>query len=187
VAGKKPSTESVRLPEVWGWSQDDLPFPDFGPGTCINCGFLCERTPGVHYLDGFEVVVDDRASGRFAFPKHGRIVWCLRRGAPLYREFEALGEDMLVEQRMRTIIEKGRNCAKFYPYREGFSPQEHAVEQRAVALELDRRRFEDKAEQERRRFEERMEHKRRKFEIVFFVALTLIGLSVAVLELVHGW
>lgn len=172
------------------WPQDDLPFPDFGPGTCINCGFLCERTPDVHFLDGYKVVVDDRASGKFALPPYSRIVWCLRRGAPLYREFKALGEDMPAEQRMRTIIEKGRDCAKFYPYQEGFSPQEHAVEQKAVALEQDRRRFEDKAEQQRRQFELGMERGRRTFEVVLGVSLGLLPLTaviIGIVALVHGW
>jgi len=170
-----------------GWSQDDLPFRDYGHGTCINCGFLSERTPGVHFLDCYEVIVDDRASGRFAQAIHGRITWCLARGANLKREVDALAEDTPVEERIRAVIMKGRDCPRFYPYREGFSPQEHASERRMAEVERDRQVFEEGMEQRRREFEKRLERERRRFEIALFVVLTFIGVAVAIVGLVHGW
>jgi len=154
-----------------------LHFPDFGPGTCINCGFLCERTLGTHFLDCREVIVDDRVRGSFGQALGGtkRTIWCFARAANLRAEFEAFG-DTPPEERMEAILERGRGCPRFFPYLEGFDPREHAAEQRAVEWEQNRRSYEEKVERERRRF-----------EVVLFAALTFIGVVVTIVGVVHGW
>ena len=177
------------MANVSGWSQDDLLFPDYGPGTCINCGFLCQRSLRTHDLLCSEIIMDDRARGTFG-PALGVTlctIWCFARGAHLPQELVDSGEDEPIEERLLTIIQKGRDCPRFYPYREGFSPPEHAAEQRMATLEQDRRNFEEKVEHQRRLFELGMERERRRFEIALFVVLTFIGVAVAIVGLVHGW
>jgi len=71
----------------------------------------------------------------------------------------------LEEAAAATAFQRERGCLKWYPYREGLSPQGHLEEQRAYEFEERREAFELKMEQERRDFEMKMEDGRRNFEV----------------------
>ncbi len=115
--------------------------PDYAPesykGRCFGCGFLAKwaQEPAAGF---FEITYDERLKGK-AYRHHvvfqGEIVTipaCLRGVVQFESENEAGSvEGMSLEEVEKLTLElfnKDRGCSKWYPYRPGFSPQQHLFE-----------------------------------------------------------
>lgn len=85
-------------------------------------------------------------------------LFCFIHAADLRAEMVDLEEQGVPgDQRQRQILEKGRNCSRWYAWRPGFDSRWHYEEVRMRQLEDERRRFEthlsERAEQaEQRRY-----------------------------------
>ena len=175
----------------------------YGPGRCINCGFLSKRRVDKPIREFHEATGVDRANGSLWTVENpfDAMPWCFMRVGQFVRETEPYIADKEKdrskpvpmaewERAMRQIIGADRNCQSFYPWQEGLLPQEHYEELRMQQLEDSRRKFEGTMEQRRREFEEKMENdrrywdektetSRRKFEFVLFlIVLIFAGLEV---------
>jgi hypothetical protein len=69
---------------------------------------------------------------------------CYRQAANLSSEIVAVREAKRISavDPAQEVINRSRQCAKFFPYEPGVDPPGHLVEEKATALEDDRRRFE---------------------------------------------
>jgi hypothetical protein len=70
---------------------------------------------------------------------------CYRQAANLSSEIIALREAKRISavDPAQEVINRSRQCSRFFPYEPGVDPSGHFVEQKAAALESDRRRFEE--------------------------------------------
>jgi hypothetical protein len=69
---------------------------------------------------------------------------CYRQAANLSREISAVREAKRISavDPAQEVINRSRQCPKFFAYEPGVDPPGHLVEEKATALEDDRRRFE---------------------------------------------
>ena len=140
-------------------------FDEYGEGSCINCGFLSQARVALNVTDFVEVPANMRASGNFG----NDCIHCFVREANLHQDALSLGTPAVGAGRyrdecVRQVIEKRRNCPRWYPWSEGYGPKEHSDEQKARELEKDRRRYEERMEERRREFEEKHEERGQRFE-----------------------
>ena len=124
---------------------------------CVDCGYLSRRArmqnggwrahEGYHEAD---TVFRKNASESFDFvPGETKSVnkgeiGCYRQAANLSGEIVAVREAKRISavDPAQEVINRSRQCAKFFAYEPGVDPPGHLVEEKATALEEDRRRFE---------------------------------------------
>jgi hypothetical protein len=124
---------------------------------CVDCGYLSRRTrmqnggwranEGYHEADtvfrknpseSFDFVPDESNA-----VSRGEIA-CYRQAANLPGEISAVREAKRISavDPAQEVINRSRQCSKFFLYEPGVDPAGHFVEEKATALEDDRRRFE---------------------------------------------
>jgi hypothetical protein len=124
---------------------------------CVDCGYLSRRAriqnggwrahEGYHEAD---TVFRKNPSESFDFvPGEANSVnkgeiGCYRQAANLPREISAVREAKRISavDPAQEVINRSRQCSKFFIYEPGVDPPGHFVEEKASALEDDRRRFE---------------------------------------------
>jgi hypothetical protein len=124
---------------------------------CVDCGYLSRRArvqnggwrthEGYHEAD---TVFRKNPSESFDFVpgasnavSKGEIS-CYRQAADLPSEISAVREAKRISavDPAQEVINRSRRCSKFFVYEPGVDPPGHFVEEKATALEDDRRRFE---------------------------------------------
>src|SRR5258708_1980163 len=124
---------------------------------CVDCGYLARRArmqiggwrahEGYHEAD---TVFRNNASESFDFVagetnavNKGEI-GCYRQAADLPGEIRAAREAKRISavDPAQEVINRSRQCSKFFVYEPGVDPPGHLVEEKAAALEDDRRQFE---------------------------------------------
>jgi hypothetical protein len=124
---------------------------------CVDCGYLSRRArpqeggwrahEGYHEAD---TVFRQHPSETFDFVpgetnalNPGEVA-CFRQAANLAGEMRAVREAKRISaiDPAQEVINRSRQCAKFFRYEPGVDPPGHFVEEKAGALEEDRRRFE---------------------------------------------
>jgi hypothetical protein len=124
---------------------------------CVDCGYLSRRarmqSGGSRPNEGYheaDPVFRKNASEAFEFVPgetntaiKGEIS-CYRQAANLPREIIAVREAKRISavDPAQEVINRSRQCSKFFVYEPGVDPAGHFVEEKASALEDDRRRFE---------------------------------------------
>ena len=124
---------------------------------CIDCGYLARRARmqngGWRANEGFyeaDTVFRKNASESFDFVPgvtnavtKGEIS-CYRQAANLPGEIIAVREAKRISavDPAQEVINRSRQCSRFFVYEPGVDPPGHFVEEKATALEDDRRRFE---------------------------------------------
>ena len=124
---------------------------------CVDCGYLARRArtqdggwrphEGYHEAD---TIFRNNASESFDFvPDETNAVnageiSCFRQAANLPGEIRAVREAKRISavDPAQEVINRSRQCSKFFIYEPGVDPPGHFVEEKATALEDDRRRFE---------------------------------------------
>lgn len=91
---------------------------------CCECGFLSVRRKGDNVL--CEAHDYWRESGQVS-PKHMYEIApvCFVMALPIAHEMAGVGKDEERPKRFVEIINKERDCAKFFPWVQGYSPKEH--------------------------------------------------------------
>jgi hypothetical protein len=124
---------------------------------CVDCGYLSRRArmqnggwrahEGYHEAD---TVFRNNPSESFDFVpgetnavNKGEIS-CYRQAANLPAEVSAVRQAKRISavDPAQEIVNRSRQCSKFFAYEPGVDPPGHLVEEKATALEDDRRRFE---------------------------------------------
>jgi hypothetical protein len=138
-----------------------LMFPDFGPGTCINCGFLAFS------FDGDLQQAQELSLRRRAYP-HGQDpinhpeplpgFWhCFVFAGNLPGEMADLEQRGVPgHERQGQIIAKGRACPEFYTWVPGRDPRWHHQDRETMRLEEMRRANDLKIAELDRRSQESM-------------------------------
>jgi hypothetical protein len=142
----------------------------------VSCGFLAKHAdPGKRPNNYFEIETAERASGKVfqhvpdAFG--GPVIT-----APIcFMGAFALGQEVIAEQNLPSVESneeaafrvflKDRECAKWFVYTPGLSPQQHLGGLAAQKQEERQYTFQQEMENERRRWEEQVEAGRRRFDI----------------------
>jgi hypothetical protein len=124
---------------------------------CVDCGYLSRRArmqnggwrahEGYHEAD---MVFRKNASESFDFvPGETNAVnkgeiGCYRQAANLPSEVSAVREAKRISavDPAQEVINRSRQCSRFFIYEPGVDPPGHFIEEKATALEDDRRRFE---------------------------------------------
>ena len=125
---------------------------------CVECGYLSRRTriqnggwrphEGYHEADA---VFRENPSESFDFVpgdtnavNKGEIS-CYRQAANLSAEISAVREAKHISavDPAQEVINRPRQCSKFFLYEPGIDPPGHFIEEKATALEEDRRRFDE--------------------------------------------
>jgi hypothetical protein len=124
---------------------------------CVDCGYLSRRArmqnggwrahEGYHEAD---TVFRKNPSESFDFVPGGTNavnkgeIGCYRQAANLPSEIIAVREAKRISavDPAQEVINRSRRCSKFFVYEPGVDPPGHFVEEKATALEDDRRRFE---------------------------------------------
>lgn len=124
---------------------------------CVECGYLSRRArmqnAGWRALEGYyeaDTVFRKNPSEVFDFvPGETNAVnkgeiGCYRQAANLPGEITAVREAKRISaiDPAEQVINRARQCSKFFVYEPGVDPPGHLVEEKATALEDDRRRFE---------------------------------------------
>jgi hypothetical protein len=125
---------------------------------CVECGYLARRarmqTGGWRGHEGYheaDSVFRQNPSEFFEFVPgetsaltEGEI-GCYRQAANLCSEVTAVREAKRISavDPAQEVINRPRQCSKFFVYEPGVDPPGHFVEEKAMALEDDRRRFEE--------------------------------------------
>jgi hypothetical protein len=124
---------------------------------CVECGYLSRRarmqTEGWRAHEGYheaDTVFRQNPSEFFEFvPGETSVVnegeiGCYRQAANLCNEIIAVREAKRISavDPAQEVINRPRQCAKFFVYEPGVDPPGHFVEEKAMALEDDRRQFE---------------------------------------------
>ena len=124
---------------------------------CVDCGYLSRRArlqnEGFRAHDGHheaDTVFRKNPSESFDFVPGGTNavnkgeISCYRQAANLANEISAVREAKPISavDPAQEVINRLRQCSKFFRYEPGVDPPGHFVEQKAIALENDRRRFE---------------------------------------------
>jgi hypothetical protein len=127
------------------------------PVRCVECGYLSRRarmqTGGWRVHEGYheaDSVFRQNPSEFFEFvPGETGVVnegeiGCYRQAANLYSEIIAVREAKRISavDPAQEVINRPRQCSKFFVYEPGVDPPGHFVEEKAMALEDDRRQFE---------------------------------------------
>lgn len=124
---------------------------------CVDCGYLSRRARmqngGWRAHEGYYEAdtvfrknpseVFDFVSGETNAVNKGEI-GCFRQAANLPGEITAVREAKRISaiDPAEQVINRTRQCSKFFIYEPGVDPPGHLVEEKATALEDDRRRFE---------------------------------------------
>ena len=124
---------------------------------CVDCGYLSRRarieSSGWRGSEGYyeaDTVFRKNASESFKFvpgnlsaEKDGEIN-CYRQAVDLSGEIRAVREAKRISavDPAQEVINRSRQCSKFFIYEPGIDPPGHLVEEKVSALEDDRRRFE---------------------------------------------
>jgi hypothetical protein len=124
---------------------------------CVDCGYLSRRArmqnggwrphEGYHEADSVfrknPSESFDFAPGETSAVTKGEIC-CYRQAANLPAEIRAVREAKRISavDPAQEVINRSRQCSKFFIYEAGVDPAGHFVEEKASALEDDRRRFE---------------------------------------------
>jgi len=131
---------------------------------CVDCGYLARRARKagqVRQHEGYhEAPVEFRQAPRAYFvfipgetnSQHQGELACYRHATNLPEEIAderkrlgfLLDENPPAEgmDETREVLNRLRQCVRFFPYEPGLSPPEHLIEQKENALENDRRTFE---------------------------------------------
>lgn len=124
---------------------------------CVDCGYLSRRARmqngGWRVHEGYheaDTVFRKNPSESFDFAPgdtnalHKGEISCYRQAADLSGEIIALREVKRISavDPAQEVINRSRQCAKFFVYEPGVDPPGHLVEEKATLLEDDRRRFE---------------------------------------------
>ncbi len=124
---------------------------------CVDCGYLSRRAQiqsgGWRAHEGYheaDAVFRQNPSESFDFvPGETNAVnkgeiGCFRQAANLTAEIAAVREAKRISavDPAQEVITRARRCAKFYVYEPGVDPPGHLVDEKAAALEDDRRQFE---------------------------------------------
>jgi len=127
-------------------------FEEDYPGACISCGYLSQLSR--HQAGQHELNAKHRANGRLP---SDNTLWCWRRAANLQKEadeaeqeirqsgtFQAADpQDSERAAAVRRVVQKGRDCEKWYRWTEHLTPKEHYEEERMLRLaELEQRLME---------------------------------------------
>lgn len=126
---------------------------------CVECGYLSRRARmqngGWRAQEGYyeaDTVFRKNPSETFDFvpgeanaASKGEIA-CYRQAANLSSEISAVREAKRISavDPAQEVINRSRQCARFFIYEPGVDPPGHFIEEKAAALEDDRKRF-DKA------------------------------------------
>jgi len=125
-------------------------FPDFGDGSCLNCGFLAWAALRDDSSSAREAPIAYRGNAHFP----GGWPICFVHATSLADEMGKLEcQGVPGDQRLRQVIEAGRHCKGWHPWRPGFDPQWHVEDLRILQLEEGRRQFEQDIEQRRQEFD----------------------------------
>ena len=124
---------------------------------CIECGYLSRRArmqnggwrahEGYHEADAIfrnnPSESFDFVPGEASAVSQGEIS-CYRQAANLPREISAVREAKRISavDPAQEVLSRSRQCSKFFVYEPGVDPPGHFVEEKAAALEDDRRQFE---------------------------------------------
>jgi hypothetical protein len=121
-------------------------------GACISCGYLCQLSR--HQAGQHELTARQRATGHLP---SDNTLWCWRRAANLQREVDETEQEIRQSgtfepadpqdsQRaagVRRVVQKGRDCERWYQWTEHLTPKEHHEEERTLRLvELEQRSME---------------------------------------------
>jgi hypothetical protein len=124
---------------------------------CVDCGYLSRRARmqngGWRANEGFyeaDTVFRKNASESFDFVPGATNavtkgeIGCYRQAANLPGEIAAVREAKRISavDPAQEVINRSRQCSRFFVYEPGVDPPGHFVEEKATALEDDRRRFE---------------------------------------------
>jgi hypothetical protein len=124
---------------------------------CVECGYLSKRarvqSEGWRAHEGYheaDTVFRKNPSDSFDFvPGETNVVQkgeigCYRQAANLPAEIRAVREAKRISavDPAQEVINRSRQCSKFFIYEPGVDPAGHLVEEKATLLEEDRRRFE---------------------------------------------
>lgn len=179
-----------------------MPIPPADKGKCATCGFL-----GLRHAENFDhpLVQECGPTARrtgsaygvqgfgYALPVY-KTEPCCFRGMVDFR-VETGQEHAAIEEpnhparlKARDAFAKPRDCKKWWPYREGLSPQEHYQEVRMYLIERLRKEQREWFEKERiarekheREMESQVEARERESDRRLTLRLTLAGIIVAIL------
>ena len=164
-------------------------------GRCVSCGFLAKRVmptgSSTPMFYEFDEVGRQLGKGFIEEPWHSpetKIVTvpaCIRGAANLLGECgaeHASGADL--DDSTKRVINRDRNCPKWYPYTPGLDPVRHLEEFRRLEIEQRREEFEERMENERQAFEERLaqraeESEGRRHTLVLWIAAAAVILALA--------
>ena len=109
-----------------------LPLLPEQEGRCVACGFLASydwsEPPAVRAIDTFTRSGSIRISG---MP-----LWCFKGAADIQGQvIQATVGHGDAEERIREVIDRDRKCGGWFRYRSGFSPKEHAEQERDAMIE----------------------------------------------------
>jgi hypothetical protein len=147
---------------------------EYGEGSCINCGLLGRR----HEMDGPIATSVDYASrygretgdigvfgtsrGDAALSIYNTRATCFVGKADLSGEIGSMGGMLGSEQQEKTLVAltKQRECPRWYPFAEFFSPREHLDMQ----MLDEQRRWQERESARNREHEERMADMQRQWQ-----------------------
>jgi len=135
----------------------ELEGPSVDTVRCVECGYLSRRarmqSGGWRANEGYheaDTVFRQNPSESFEFvPGESNAVnkgeiGCYRQAANLTAEIAAVraAKGISAVDPAQEVINRARRCSKFFVYEPGVDPPGHFVEEKAAALEDDRRQFE---------------------------------------------
>ena len=157
---------------------------------CADCGYLSRRArierSGWRGSEGYyeaDTVFRKNASETFKFvpgnlsaEKDGEIN-CYRQAVDLSGEIRAVREAKRISavDPAQEVINRSRQCSKFFIYEPGIDPPGHLVEEKASALEDDRRRFEKTLADFQARLSARDARQNRRLGIYALIVVLIIG------------
>jgi hypothetical protein len=157
---------------------------DYGEGQCISCGFLGKRPVDEHIAECFGITARERAEGNIGVDEPQFIPWCFMGKYHLAREVNELGGDELAKKKVSTIIQRHRECDRWYPAKEWLSPKEHYEQLKMMQVEQDRKQFEERMEEDRRGWQKWMAdqaERDRKQSDRMMLRWTILGITLSVL------
>ena len=157
---------------------------------CADCGYLSRRAriegSGWRGNEGYyeaDTVFRKNPSESFKFvpgnvnaEKDGEIN-CYRQAVDLSGEIRAVREAKRISavDPAQEVINRSRQCSKFFIYEPGIDPPGHLVEEKASALEDDRRRFEKTLADFQARLSARDARQNRRLGIYALIVVLIIG------------
>lgn len=118
----------------------------------------------------------DFVPGETPSPTRGEIS-CYRQAANLAGEIGAVREAKRISavDPAQEVINHPRQCSRFFPYEPGVDPAGHFVEEKAAALEADRRRFEQTLTQFQAQLAARETRQRRRLAVYVLIVALIIA------------